>query len=340
MGGGAPGADRTGVTFTPDAMPTTLESLSTDLAAAAEHAGRSVVAVHARRRIPASGVVWRPGVIVATHHTVHKDADIRITFGDGAQGRAAVVGRDPGTDLVVLRYAQGGGEAGNVPGAPADVAREPLRVGQLALALGRPGDAVTAAFGVVSAVGPAWRTWHGGEIDQFVRLDLAVYDGFSGGPLVDPAGRVLGINTSALARAAAVAIPAATVDRVVDQLLAGGRVRRGYLGIGTQPVRLPEGVRAQADGQTVGLMIVALESGAPAERAGLLLGDVLLALGGRATSDVDDVLAALAGDSVGRTLDARVLRAGELRTVPVTVGESPAHDGQQGASSAGAHPRG
>ncbi len=303
-------------------MPTTLESFSTDLAAAAERAGRSVVAVHARRRIPASGVVWRPGVIVATHHTVHKDADVRVTLADGAQTRAAVAGRDPGTDLAVLRYDQ-------ELGAPADVAREPVRVGQFALALGRPGDAVTAAFGVVSAVGPSWRTWHGGEIDQFVRLDLAVYDGFSGGPLVDAAGRVLGINTSALARAAAVTVPAVTVDRVVDQLLAGGRVRRGFLGIGTQPVRLPEGIRARladtpAGAQGVALMIVAVEPGAPADQAGLLLGDVLLALGGRPTADVDDVLAALGGDAVGRALDAQVLRAGEVRTVTVTVGEAPA----------------
>ena len=301
-------------------MPTTLESLSADLAAATERAGRSVAAVHARRRIPASGVAWRPGVVVATHHTVHKDADVRVTFGDGAQGRATVAGRDAGTDLVVLRLDQ-------EVGTPADVARDPLRVGQLALALGRPGDAVTAAMGVVSAVGPAWRTWHGGEIDQFVRLDLSVYDGFSGGPLVDATGRVLGINTSALARAAAVTVPAATVDRVVDQLLAGGRVRRGYLGLGTQPVRLPDAVRAQVGDQQVALMIVALEPGAPAEQAGLLVGDVLIALDGRPTSDVDDVLAALSGgvggDAVGRALEARVLRAGELRTVSVTVGESP-----------------
>lgn len=298
-------------------MPTTLESLSTDLAAATERAGRSVVAVHARRRIPASGVVWRPGLVVATHHTVHKDADIRLTLDGGQTARATVAGRDPGTDLVVLRLDQ-------EVGTPADVARDPLRVGQLALALGRPGDAVSAAMGVVSAVGPAWRTWHGGEIDQFVRLDLAVYDGFSGGPLVDASGRVLGINTSALARAAAVTIPAATVDRVVDQLLAGGRVRRGYLGLGTQPVRLPDAVRAQNGDQQTALMLVALEPGAPAEQAGMLLGDILIALDGRPTSDVDDVLAALGGDSVGRTLEARVLRAGELRTVPVTVGESPA----------------
>ena len=303
-------------------MPTTLEALSADLAGATERAGQAVAAVHARRRIPASAVVWRPGVLVATHHTVHKDADIRVTFGDGTQGRAVVAGRDPGTDLVVLRYEPGNGSTGSA--TPADVAREPVRVGQLALALGRPGEHVTAARGVVSAVGPAWRTWHGGEIDQFVRLDLAVYDGFSGGPLVDAAGRVLGINTSALARAAAVTIPAATVDRVVDQLLAGGRVRRGYLGLGTQPVRLPDAVRAQVSDQQTALMVVALEPGAPAEQAGMLLGDILIALDGRPTSDVEDVLGALGGDAVGRTLEARVLRAGELRTVPVTVGESPA----------------
>jgi len=313
-------------------MPSTLEQFSTDLAAAAERAGRSVVAVHARRRIPASGVVWRPGLVVATHHTVHKDADVRVTLGDGHDRRAQVVGRDPGTDLVVLRL-DGEGDAG---APPADVAREPVRVGQLALALGRPGDAVTAAFGLVSAVGAAWRTWQGGEIDQFVRLDLAVYDGFSGGPLVDAAGRVLGVNTSALARAAAVTIPAATVDRVVDQLLAGGRVRRGYLGIGTQPVRLPDAARAQAGGQAVGLIVVALEPGAPAEQGGMLLGDVLLALDGRPTADVDDVLAALGGDAVGRAVEARVLRAGEVRAVRVTVGEAPAA-GAHGAGHGGGH---
>jgi S1-C subfamily serine protease len=284
--------------------------------------------------------VWRPGVIVATHHTVHKDTDVRVTFAGGAEARATVAGRDPGTDLVVLRYDAPAASAPPADTPTADVARDPIRVGQFVLALGRPGDAVTAAFGVVSAVGPSWRTWHGGEIDQFVRLDLAVYDGFSGGPLVDAAGRVLGIDTSALARAAAVAIPAATVDRVVDQLLAGGRVRRGYLGIGSQPVRLPDAVRAQVDGQAVGLMIVALEPGAPAEQAGMLLGDVVLALGGRPTEDVDDVLAALGPDAVGRTLDARVLRAGEIRSVPVTIGELPAPDAARARAAGRPQPRG
>ncbi len=313
-------------------MPTTLETLSTDLAAAADTAGRATVAVHARRRIPASGILWRPGLVVATHHTVHKDDDVRVTLDGGANGapqtaRGAVVGRDAGTDLVVLRLDRD-------VGTPATIVRDPLRVGQLALAIGRPGDAITAALGVVSAVGPAWRSWHGGEIDQFVRLDVSVYDGFSGGPLVDASGRVLGINTSALARAAAVTVPATTVDRVLDQLLAGSRVRRGYLGIGTQPVRLPDTVQAQLGGQQTALMLVAIEPSAPAEQGGLLLGDVLVALGSRATEDVDDVLAALSSsttggsgagaDMIGQMLDARVLRAGELRTVTVTVGDAPA----------------
>jgi S1-C subfamily serine protease len=302
-----------------------LESLSDALADAVARAGRATVALHARRRIPASGVLWRPGLVVATHHTVHRDDDVPVAFAGGARARASVVGRDPGTDLCVLRLAEGAavGEA-----VPADVERTPLRVGQLAVAVGRPGDEVTAALALVSAVGPAWRTWQGGHVEQFVRLDAAIYDGFSGGPLVSSAGRVLGVNTSALARGAGLTLPAATVDRVVDQLLAGGRVRRGWLGIGTQAVRLPEAIRARLaeDGQeqTAGLMLVSVAPGGPAEHAGLVLGDVLLALDGRPTPDVDDVLAALGPDSPGTVVRARLLRAGELRTLPVTVGEPPA----------------
>ncbi|MBV9879205.1 MAG: serine protease [Gemmatirosa sp.] len=303
-------------------MSTTLESLSNDLAAAVDRAGTSVVAIHARRRIPASGIVWRPGVIVAADHTVHKDDDVRVTLADGSDVRATVAGRDPSTDLCVLRVPDA------ATPAPATVARTPLRVGQLVLALGRPGTAVTASLGIVSAVGPEWRTWRGGRVDQFVRLDLAIYDGFSGGPLVDAAGQVLGLGTSGLARAAAVAVPAATVDRVADQLLAGGRIKPGFLGIGTQPVRLTDALRgrlAPIGGHVpeAGLMIVAVEPGAPADRAGLLLGDLLVALDDQPTADPRDVLAALGPDTVGRVLQATVLRGGEPATVAITVGEHP-----------------
>ena len=307
-------------------MSTSLEALSNDLATAVERAGASVVAIHARRRIPSSGILWRRGLVVAADHTVHKDEDVRVTVGAGGAGtrdvRATVAGRDPGTDLCILRLADESLE-------PATVARGPLRVGQLVLALGRPGAEVTASFGAVSAVGAEWRTWRGGRIDQLVRLDLAVYDGFSGGALVDAAGHVLGVNTSGLARGAALAVPASTVDRVVDALLAGGgRVRRGFLGIGTQPVRLPESVRgrlAPVGGGVpeVGLMVVAVEPGAPAERAGVLLGDVLVALDDAPTEDPRDVIAALGGDTVGRSVRATLVRAGAPVTLSITVGEPP-----------------
>jgi S1-C subfamily serine protease len=308
-------------------MPTLLEQLSTDLADATASAARSVVAVHARRRIPASGILWRPGVVVATHHTVHKDEDIAVTLPDGTRARGAVAGRDPSTDLCIVRLE--GDAAGETPGGatPATLAREPLRVGQLVLAVGRPGTEVTAALGAVSAVGPAWRTWQGGQIDRFVRLDVAVHDGFSGGPLVDGGGRVAGVNTSALARAGALTIPVATVDRVVDHLLAGGRTRRGWLGIGAQAVRLPDAVRrelaAAGREQSQALMLVALEPGSPADRAGLMLGDILLTLADAPTEDVTDVLSALGPDAVGTSVPAQVLRAGERRIVMLTVDEHP-----------------
>ena len=306
-------------------MTTSLESLSNDLSAAVERAGASVVAIHARRRIPSSGILWRRGLVVAADHTVHKDEDVRVTLGE-REVRATVAGRDPGTDLCILRLA----DESAADTEPATIGRGALRVGQLVLALGRPGTDVTASFGAVSAVGPEWRTWRGGHIDQLVRLDLAVYDGFSGGALVDAAGHVLGLCTSGLSRGAALAVPAATVDRVVNALVAGGgRVRRGFLGIGTQPVRLPESVRARLapvgeDVPTVGLMVVAVEPGAPAEQAGVLLGDVLVALDDVPTEDPRDVLAALGADTVGRSLRATLVRAGAPVTLSITVGESPA----------------
>lgn len=307
-------------------MSTSLEALSNDLAGAVERAGASVVAVHARRRIPASGILWRAGIVVAADHTVHKDEDVRVTLPDGTEVRARVAGRDPGTDLCILRLPdesrRGGAEA-------ASVSRAPARVGQLVLAIGRPGAAVTASFGAVSAVGPEWRTWRGGRLDQFVRLDLAIYDGFSGGPLVHASGQVLGVCTSGLARGAALAIPAVTVDRVVDQLEAGGgRVRRGFLGVGTQPVVLPESVRARlapvGDAvPRVGLMVVAVEPDAPADRAGILLGDVVVALGDEAVEDPRDVLALLGPETIGTELRLTLVRAGAPMTLTVTLGEQP-----------------
>jgi S1-C subfamily serine protease len=299
-------------------MSTVLQTLSTELANAVASAGRAVIAIHARRRIPASGVQWRPGVIVATNHTITRDENISVALPDGTTAPATLVGRDPGTDLAVLKL---GGETLPAPNLRAEPSPA---VGELVIALGRPGPSLTASWGVVSRVDGPWRTWQGAEIDSLLRLDLAIYDGFSGGPLIDAEGRVLGINTSALGRGVPVTIPVPTVERAVTELLERGTIRRAYLGISTQAVRVPQSVvrKLELPGD-VALLIVSVEPDGPADRAGLLLGDVLLELDGTALGDPTDLLAKLGGDRVGRSVPVRVIRGGQVAALQVTPGERP-----------------
>jgi S1-C subfamily serine protease len=302
---------------TPALASGTLAGLSNDLADAVARVSRSVVAIHGRRRIPSSGVVWAPGVVVTANHTVTRDEDLSLTLPDGSPGSASLAGRDPTTDIAVLRS-----DSNLTPAERSADAN--LQVGRLVLAVGRPGPAVTASLGIVSAVGGEWRTWQGGRIDRFVRLDLSVYDGFSGGPLVEAGGRVLGINTSGLTRALAIALPLTTVDRVVGELVKKGHVTRGYLGLAVQPVRLPEPMRRELDlTGTMGLVIINLEAGGPADRAGLLLGDIITGLEGSEVSDPSDVLTFLGPERVGKEAKLRIVRAGQTKPVTITVGERP-----------------
>jgi S1-C subfamily serine protease len=283
-----------------------LLALSNGLAGAVERAGRSVVRVNGRPRLASTGVHWRAGVIVTADHTVRADNEITITLADGRVLPATLAGRDPGTDLAVLRVEAAGVPAADI-GDPAA-----LRVAHLVLALGA---GPTASWGVVSALGGPWRTWRGGEIDQLIRLDLTLYPGFSGGPLVDSQGRVVGINTSGLARHTRLAVPGSTVSRVVDELVARGRVRRGYLGLGMQTVPLPGN-----SGQEAGLLVVTVDPGGPGARAGLIIGDVLLRLGAESVRDVGEVQAAI-GPRAGTELTASVLRGGVPVEVRITVGD-------------------
>ncbi|HET9730255.1 MAG TPA: trypsin-like peptidase domain-containing protein [Acidimicrobiia bacterium] len=310
----------------PSRNPSALRAVSDDLAAAVERASRSVVAIHARPRIPATGIYWRDDVILAASHTVRRDQDIPITLPDGTRVQSNVVGRDGGTDIAVLRLAEPAPTAVVVaPRAPS----EALRVGTLVLALGRPGDdGVTASLGIVSAVGDRWRTWSGGEIDRFVRLDLSVYDGFSGGPLVDADGGVVGMNCSALARGAPITIPNATLDRVVDALLTRGHVARAYLGVAMQPVRLTRSVaeRLQLAETSRGVLVVMVESDSPADKAGLLVGDIIVSAGNTSVAEPQDVAELLGTEPVGGTLELNVIRGGERKSVSVIVGERPAAD--------------
>jgi S1-C subfamily serine protease len=295
-----------------------LLALSNDMAGAVEAAGRSVVAVHARPRIPSSGVHWRRGVIVTADHTLRRDEEISVTLPEGGMIPAVLAGRDASTDLAVLTL-----QAAEFPVADIGDAAA-LRVGHVVLAVARPGErGVSASWGVISALGGPWRSWHGGQIDRFIRPDVSLYPGFSGGPLVDGHGRVMGINTSG-PRSIVLTIPPETINRVVGQLLEKGRIVRGYLGLGMQPVRLPESVKQTLNLRgTSGIIIVAVEPSSPAEKAGLLIGDVLVALDGVPVGDIADVQALLGPERVGTVIGASIIRAGLLAEQTIMIGERP-----------------
>lgn len=296
-------------------MAELLSNVSDALASVVETAGQAVVRVEARRRLPASGVVWSTdGIIISAHHVVRRDESISVGLPDGQTAPASLVGRDPTTDLAVLRA-----EASGL--TPATWAKsEELHVGHLVLALGRPGQTVQATLGIISALGQSWRTPAGGQLDRYVQTDVVMYPGFSGGPLVDVSGQAVGLNTSALLRGVSLTVPASTLRRVVDTLLAHGRMRRGHLGVGIQPVRLPAGLADQVDQET-GLLLVQVMSGSPAEQAGLLLGDTIIALDGQPVPHHDALSALLTGDRVGQPVTVRIIRAGQVHEVQVVVGE-------------------
>ncbi len=301
-----------------------LLSLSNNLADAVERAGQSTVAVHARQRQSASGVLWRPGVIVATDHTIERDDDITITLADGKSVAATLAGRDPSTDLAILKV----DGANNLPVAAIGDAAA-LRVGHMALAVGRFGEGgLGTSLGVVSALSGAWNTWRGGQVDQFIRADVTLYPGFSGGPLVNAAGEIVGINTSGLSRSMGLTIPAATVNRVVDQLLSTGRIARGYLGLGLQPVRLPDTLKQTVGtASETGVIIISIESGGPAEQAGLFIGDIIVSLDGTPVTDTDAVQGLLGPERIGSALQAKIARGGQPVDVTITVGERPQREG-------------
>jgi S1-C subfamily serine protease len=297
-------------------MTNVLIDFSNGLADAVERAGRSVVAVNEGGHSGVSGTVWRENLVVTAEHTVRSREEVSVVLPSGTTSTAAIVGRDSTTDIAVLRL-----KANSVT-LPEFADPAQLKVGNIVLAVGRRGESgLSASYGVLSAIGGPWRTWEGGRIDQWFRLDLAPYPGFSGGPLVDVQGRVLGINTSG-ARRSVMTIPKSTVDRVVEQLLQKGRITRGYIGIGVQPVALPAALRQELKlEQEHGLLVITISAGGPAEQTGMMIGDIILAVGGKSVTDLSDLLAALDPDAIGKPLQVRVLRGGTPAEVKVTIGE-------------------
>jgi serine protease DegQ len=289
----------------------TLTALSDAMAAAVERAAAATVMVNARRRLPASGILYSADLILTADHVVEREDDIPIHFDNGDEARAAVAGRDPGSDLALLRLEAASGTA-------ADTAPGEGRVGQLVLALGRPSTGgIQASLGVVSAVGGPVRTGRGGLIERYLATDAVPYPGFSGGPLIDAAGRVLGINTSGLARGSSLVIPADLAWSSAAILEEHGHIRRGYLGLRTQPVRLP----GSGQERSSGLLIVGVEDGSPAEKGGLIVGDILTGLGGQPVADHDELLSRLSGALVGQPTQVAILRGGQPQVLDVIIGE-------------------
>ncbi len=295
-------------------MRNALSDFSEALTVTVANAAPGVVRVDARKRLPASGIVWtEDGLIVTAHHVVQAD---RATVGlaDGTAVSATLVGRDPSTDLALLRA-----EASGLAPLPHAAAKE-TAVGGFVLALGRPGHSVQATLGIISALGESWRTRGGGLIDQYVQTDVLMYPGFSGGPLVNAQGQLVGLNTSGFGQGISLTIPTATLQRVADSLLAHGRMKRGYLGVSTQRVHLPEAMREEL-GQKSGLLVVSVEKDSPAEKGGLTLGDTIVTLDGETVRRHDDLLASLSGDRVGTAVPMQILRGGKLETLTVTIGD-------------------
>jgi S1-C subfamily serine protease len=333
-------------------MSETLKQLSEGLANIVESASQGIVRVEGRRRLPATGVVWAENIIVTAHHVVERNENIKIGLPSGETIEASIVGRDPNTDIAVLRV--------QATLQPLAKSGEGLRVGHLVLALGRPAKDVQATLGVVSAIGAnqldeetnpwstraaeraqkraekmaerAARRWGGAysfsfstgssgvKMEGAIQTDVVMYPGFSGGPLVDAGGVVRGMNTSAISRGASLTVPVATIDRVVNTLLQHGKMRQGFLGIGAQPVRLQPSIAEQI-GQETGLLLVGVEAGSPAENGGLFIGDIIVALDGQGVRHLDELLALLNGDRVGKPVTVHVVRGGQVQEVNVTVGE-------------------
>ncbi|GCE29029.1 serine protease [Dictyobacter alpinus] len=291
-----------------------LRSLSNQMADAVERVAPALVTVHGRSRQSASGLVISPDLVVTASHILERENDLKIQSHDGKEFSATLVGRDTTTDLALLRI-----QDLNLPVASA--ASEPARVGQLILAVGRPSeDGPMASTGIVSALGGPVRTGQGTVLERYIRTDATPYPGFSGGPLLDAEGAVLGILTTGLSNGIPLAIPMAQVQTIVDALSQQGYIKRGYLGLSSQLVHLPEAQRAGRE-QDHGLLIVNVEKDSPAEQGGLLMGDILVSLDGHTITDTEDLQLLLGGERVGKALPVEVIRGNAIQTLAVTPGQ-------------------
>ena len=304
-------------------MSTQLVDLSNALARETDRAAASIVAIHTEARGSSSGVVWRTGVIITAEHALRRDEEIQVTLPDGRVVPAALAGRDASTDLAVLKCAEAVSPVSEI----SDVAT--IKPGSLVLVVGRTrASGPVAALGAVSLVAAERRTWIGVPISPYVRLDVGLQPTAVGGAVIDAYGRAIGIATPRFARFGAIAVPASTVNRVVDALLQAGHIPQGYLGVGLHPIRLPDALRQTLQrNEKTAAIVVEVEPDGPADKAGIMIGDLLISFGAHPISRVEDVHAQLSADVIGKSIVVKFVRGGAAQETSIVVGERP-HGGR------------
>lgn len=289
-----------------------LSEFSREIADLVGRLDSSIVRVDGRRGRPATGIIWAENLVLTADHVLEHDDGIQVS-GSSGTAKATIVGRDPGTDLAVLRT-----EGLTSPAAPRGTTAD-VRHGSIVLAAGRPGD-LQVTLGIVSGLSGSFRSWRGAQVERLIQTTAELLPGFSGGPLIDANGRVIGINSWNFGRGVSRALPIETANRVAESLRAHGRIRRAYLGLGAQPIRLSEALANQL-GQESGLLVATVEVDGPAQKAGLMQGDTIVTVDGDPLRHLDELFGRLRGLEVGSAHRFGVVRAGELKEVAVTVGE-------------------
>jgi S1-C subfamily serine protease len=294
-------------------MPESLKTLSNELADIVEAAAPSVVQVQGRRR-PASGLVYAEDIVITSARALGRGDDLRVRDSNGQLHEAELAGWDPTTGIAALRVS-------GLGAAPLAVAATAPRVGHLALALARSwSNAVTASAGIVSVIGGPLPTGRHRAIEQIIRTTAPMHDGFAGGAFLDAAGHLIGMTTAAAIRGLGIVVPVAIVWKAAATVLEHGGIKRGYLGLAGQTVAVPDHQRG-SHGRGQALLVVAVTPGGPAEQAGLLVGDLLLDFESKPVEAPEDLLALLAGSSIGRDIPLRILRGASVVDVLVKIGE-------------------
>ncbi len=303
-------------------MSTELIELSNALAQSTDRAAASVAAVHTEARGSSSGIVWRGGVIVTADHALRRDEDIQVTLPDGRVAPAILAGRDPSTDIAVLKCPEATGAVSGFGDAST------LKAGSLSLVVGRTrASGPVAALGVVSLVVGERRTWGGASLAPYIRLDIGLQPTAAGGAVIDAHGNVVGMATPRFARFGAIAVPASAIDRITETLLKKGRIPRGYLGVGLQPVRLPEAIREKLQrNEKTAAMVMEVHPDGPAHKAGIVIGDILVALAGKSIARLEDIQFHLGGDSIGKTIALKYVRGGAIQEGSIVAAERPHGD--------------